>query len=143
MSASMPNAARSQEVGTIDSVRRVPAKAALREQSTVGSSRSGRKDTEFRLGPTLYDVLVDGHGSVKALVLSVNEHKDPTLLKRQISSGTLELRELFKADPTALVVLGEWLIETFGGKRKSKRQMARERLPELLTLMLDVLSEEM
>lgn len=67
---------------------------------------------------------------------------DPSLLRRQILDGTLPLRKLFEADPKALAAFGEFLVEQYGDAKKSKQEIAREKLPELLATIIDALAPE-
>ena len=94
----------------------------------------------FDLGNAIWEVLVKGHGSVKAAAFTMGQ-TDPSLLRRQVLDGTLPLKKLMEADPRALVTFGEFLVEHFGEKSKSKAQLAREKLPELLATILDIVDE--
>lgn len=97
--------------------------------------------SDFSYGAAIWDVLVSGHGSVKATAFTM-DNTDPSQLRRQVLDGTLPLKKLLEADPKALASLGEFLIQHFGDAKKSKRQIARERLPELLALVFDALAVE-
>lgn len=92
-------------------------------------------------GPAIWEVLVRAHGSVKAMAFTMG-NTDPSLLRRQVLDGTLPLKKLLEADPRALAAFGEFLVEHYGHTQKSKQQIAREKLPELLALFLDAVSEE-
>lgn len=128
---------QSQEVRSPDSIRRRPAKAELKKSDAVGS---GPMESEFGLGPTIWDAIVRGHGSVKAAAFTMGK-KDESQLKRQITNGTIRLKEFMQADQDALCEFAEWLLDTFKPARQSKRQQAIARLPELLALMLAVVTE--
>jgi len=110
------------------------AKATLRPRVAV------EIPTEtFPHGEAIWEVLVKGHGSVKATAITMG-NRDRSLLRREVLDGTLTLAQLLSADDRALTLFGEFLIENFGQSRKSKQQIARERLPELLALMFDALA---
>ena len=96
--------------------------------------------SDFTYGESIWEVLVKSHGSVKAAAFTMG-NTDPSLLRRQILDGTLPLKKLFEADPKALAAFGEFLVEQFGDAKKSKQQIARERLPELFALMLEAIQE--
>jgi hypothetical protein len=96
---------------------------------------------DFSHGPAIWDVLVHGHGSVKATAFTMGE-KDESLIRRQVQDGTIRLREFMDADERALCEFAEWVLGTFKPARKSKRQLARERLPELFTLLMEATEEE-
>jgi len=98
-----------------------------------------RTPSDFTLGEAIWEVLVRGHGSVKAAAFTMG-NTDPSLLRRQVLDGTLTLKKLFEADPKALASFGEFLVEHFGHTKKSKREIAREKLPELLALVFDALA---
>ena len=83
---------------------------------------------------------MSGHGSVKATAITMG-NRDRSLLRREVLDGSLTLKQLLEADPRALAALGEFLIDTFGESQKSKAQIARERLPELLATILEAVSE--
>lgn len=81
-----------------------------------------------------------GHGSVKAAAFTMG-NTDPSLLRRQVLDGTLPLKKLLEADPKALVTFGEFLIEHFGAKAKSRHDIAVEKVQELLAAILELRSE--
>jgi hypothetical protein len=120
----------SEEVRPSDALRPKPAKATLQSPT----------HRTFTLGETIWEVLVKGHGSVKAAAFSMGD-TDPSLLRRQILDGTLPLKKLFEADPKALAAFGEFLVEHYGHAKKSKKQIARERLPELFAALLEAIEE--
>lgn len=130
MSSSFANRARSEEVLLSDSPRPSPAKAHLKSPS----------ESDFGLGPMVWEVIVRGHGSVKATASTMG-NTDPSLLRRQIVDGTIQLRRLFEADEAALCEFAEYVLETFKPARKSKKQIAREQLPHLLSLMMTALED--
>lgn len=84
----------------------------------------------------IWEAVVRGHGSVKTTAFTMGD-TDPSLLRRQVTDGTIRLREFFEADENALCEFAEYVLETFQPARKTKKQIARERLPELVALMLD------
>ena len=90
------------------------------------------------LGGMVESALVRVYGSKKAAAIELE--KDRSQLRRQLEMGTLMIRELDR--PEVLAALGEVLVEEFGGARKSKKQIAIQRLPELLALMLDAVTED-
>lgn len=113
-----------------DSVGLKPAKAHLKSPAS-----------DFTYGGAIWGVLVNAHGSVKEAAFAMG-NTDPSLLRRQILDGTLPLKKLFEAEPKALAAFGDFLTEHFGDTQKSKQQIAREKLPELLALILDAVTEE-
>ena len=80
------------------------------------------------MGGYIEAALVKVYGSKKAAAIELQ--KDRSQLRRQLEMGTLMIREL--SDAAVLAALGEILCDEFGAVRKSKKQIARERLPELL-----------
>lgn len=138
MPQTMTGAVRSQEVRTQDSPRPQAAKASLRGSDAV---RESPMMSDFGPGRTIWEVLVKGHGSANATAITMG-NTDPSLLRRQVTEGTIQLRKFFEADEAALCEFAEYVLETFQPARKSKKQIARERLPELLTLMLDAVTED-
>lgn len=135
MPRSLANAARSEEVRSYDSIRPTPARASLRQSDGVGSSRT---ESDFGHGPKIWEAIVRGHGSVNAAAITMG-NTDPTQLKREIDLGTIRLKKFFEADEAALCEFAEYVLNTFKPARKSKRQVAKDRLPELLGLMLAAL----
>lgn len=129
MPASLPNPQRSQEVLLSDAIRPTPAKAHLKSPTS-----------DFRLGEAIWNVLVKAHGSVKEAAYAMGQ-TDPSLLRRQVLDGTVTLKKLLDADPKALAAFGEFLVEQFGDSTKTKAQIAREKLPELLATFMDALSD--
>lgn len=97
--------------------------------------------SDFTLGSVIWEVLVKEHGSVKAAAFTMG-NTDPSFLRRQILDGTLTIKKLFEADPRALAAFGEFLVEQYGHTKKSKREIAREKLPELLALFIDAIGED-
>lgn len=95
-----------------------------------------RPTSDFRFGNAIWEVLVKEHGSVKAAAFTMGD-TDPSLLRRQVLDGTLPIRKLFEAEPRALAGLGQFLVETFGDSKKTKSELARERLPELFAAFLE------
>lgn len=124
----------SEEVRTSDTFRPTPAKATLKSPT----SDSGKT---FELGPAIWEVLVKEHGSVKAAAHTMGD-TDPSLLRRQIVDGTLPLKKLFEADPKALAAFGEFLVEHYGDAKKSRQEIAREKLPELFAAIIDAIVPE-
>lgn len=133
MAASLPQPRRSEEVRTSDQIgpkRRTPAHAGLKGPTS-----------DFQQGQAIWNVLVKGHGSVNAAAITMG-NTDPSLLRRQVLDGTLPIKKLFEADDRALADFGEFLTEHFGKSRKTKGQIAREKLPELLAAFLDIANEK-
>lgn len=130
MSSSVAARRTSEQDRLPDKVGCLPAKANL----------PGPTDRTFALGATIWEVLVKGHGSVKAAAFTMGQ-TDPSLLRRQVLDGTLPLKKLLEADAKALVTFGEFLVEHYGEASKSKAQLAREKLPELLATLLDLVEE--
>lgn len=134
MSANVAVRVTSEEVRTSDGFGRRQAKASLK--SPIQSPTS-----DFTLGPVIWEVLVKEHGSVKATAFAMGD-TDPSLLRRQIIDGTLPLKKLLEADPKALAAFGEFLVEQYGQSRKSKQQIAREKLPELIAALIEAVTPE-
>lgn len=128
MGASVTNPQRSREVRLPDRIGYQPV-----AKSPVQS--------DFGFGPRIWDAVVRGHGSVKATAYTMGQ-KDESLIRRQITDGTIRLREFFEADEAALCEFAEYVLETFKPARKSKKQIAREQIPQLLALMLGALEED-
>ncbi len=137
MSRSLPNPTSSQEVRSYEGIRPKAVKAGLRQSDALGSHRTG---SDFRHGPKIWDALVRGHGSVNATAITMGQ-TDPTQLKREVTLGTIRLKKFFEADEAALCEFAEYVLDTFQPARKSAKQIAKERLPELLGLMLAALEE--
>lgn len=131
MPSTMRQRALSPEVPDWSEVGRRPAKAGLPEKAP--------EKAPFEFGAKLWDVLVHAHGGAKeaAFVMEI----DRSLLRRKTLDGSLTLEELLRAKPEALVAVGECLAETFGEKTKSRAQIARAKIPELLAAILDAVSE--
>lgn len=89
------------------------------------------------LGGLIEAALVRVYGSKKAAAIELG--KDRSHLRRQLALGTLIIREL--DNPLVLAALGQVLMEEYGAQRKTKKQQAMERLPELLGLMLEAVTE--
>lgn len=134
MSRSMSNAVHSREVQGLDRVRRTQAKAHL--DSPAQSNAPTLLD---RLASVKKAALLDALGSGKAAALEIG--CDQSQLNRQLQTGTFDTRQEATAGEAFLAKLGEALLEEFGAARKSKKQIARERLPELLAVMLDGLED--
>lgn len=130
MAASIPQRRQSEEVRTSDRIGLRPAKAHLKSPTS-----------DFTQGNAIWDVLVKAHGSVNAAAITMG-NTDPSLLRRQVLDGTLPIKKLFEADPKALAAFGEFLVEQFGDSRKSKAQIAREKIPALLAAFLEAVSDE-
>ncbi len=100
-------------------------------QSHPETSRSG-------LGACADAALELVHGSKKAAAIALQI--DRSQLRRQLEIGTLMLREL--DDPDVLAALGEMLLEQYGPARKTKKQLARERLPDMIASLLDLMEDD-
>lgn len=131
MAATVTNAVQSKEVRFPDKVGRSPAKAHLK----------GPSASDFGHGQRIWEAIVRGHGSVKAAAFTMGQ-RDESQIRRQVMDGTIRLREFFEADENALCEFAEYVLATFQPARKSKRQIARERLPELVQLVLEATNEE-
>lgn len=127
MQSTLANLPLSPKVPEFDRGGLKPAKATL-----------PTKD-EFEHGDAIWEVLVKEHDSVKAMAYQMGPI-DRSLLRRRIQDGSLTIKELFKADPKALAAFGDFLKEHYGETKKSKQEIARERLPELLATFLDAFS---
>jgi hypothetical protein len=125
--SSLPQRRSSPEVPDWTTVGRKPAKAGLPEKPA------------FEFGAKLWDVLVHGHGGAKEAAYTMGI--DRSLLRRKTIDGSLTLEELLQSKPEALVAVGEFFCETFGEKTKSRAQIARAKIPELLAAILDAVSE--
>lgn len=136
MATHLTNAVQRKEVQTLDSVRRTPAKAQLESPSESTPIQDCLLD---RLGRTVESALTDAHGSQKAAAIEIDV--DQSQLKRQLRLGTFDLRQHAAAGELFLAKLGEALLEEFGTARKSKAEIARDRLPELFATILDAISE--
>lgn len=130
MGGSLARQVVSEPVRSSESSRHRMAKAEL-DRPAVGP---------FVHGAAIWDALVRGHGSVKAAGITMGD-TDPSQLKRQICEGTIRLKDLFQADDKALALFGEFLVEQFGESKKSKAQIAREKLPEMLATIIEALAE--
>lgn len=115
----------------------MPDKIGRRSQAKASFSPT----SDFPFGPVIWEVLVKEHGSVKAAAFTMGD-TDPSLLRRQILDGTLPIKKLFEADPRALAAFGDFLVEQFGDSKKTKQELAREKLPELLAAFMDALTPE-
>src|SRR5688572_12404521 len=131
MPSTLANARQSHLVPELDKVG--PRRAAAAGMHPMNGST-------FALGEVIWEVLVKGHGSVKETAYQMGD-TDRSLLRRRVLDGTLELRDLFTADPKALAAFGEFLIDQYGDSKKTKQQIAREKLPELLAAFVDAFSE--
>lgn len=131
MSRSIQNAVHSREVQTLNGVRLSPAKAQLDSPPESTPVEGGLL---HRLASIKESALLAAHGSQKAASIEIG--CDQSQLKRQMRIGTFDTRQEAAAGETYLATLGAMLVEEFGAARKSKKQIARERLPELLDIML-------
>lgn len=113
------------------------AKAGLRPRTPEPEPEA----VSFTYGESIWEVLVKGHGSVKATAITMG-NRDRSLLRREVLDGSLTLAQLMQADPKALAAFGEFLMDTFGDSKKCKAQIARERLPEMFALILDAITEQ-
>lgn len=130
MPSTVANAVQSREVRLPDRVGRTAKVEHV----------SSPKESDFGLGPMIWDAIVRGHGSVKAAAFTMG-NTDPSLLRRQVVDGTIQLRKFFEADEAALCEFAEYVLETFKPARKSKKQIAREQIPQLLALMMTALED--
>jgi len=137
MAHSMAQRSRSEEVQSLGPVRRTPAKAGLESPAESSPVHDDRMD---RLGRTVKAALVAVHGSGQAAAITIA--MDQSQMNRQLRIGTFDLRTAAAAGDTFLAKLGEFLKDEFGTAHKTKRQLALERLPELLALMLAAVEEE-
>lgn len=121
----------------MDRVRRTPVKAHL--PSPTASTRIDG-DRLARIGRAAKSALVSAHGSGQAAAIEMGI--DQSQVNRQLQMGTFDFRELAAAGDVAILMFGQNLVEEFSGRAKTKRQIALERLPELLALMLAGLEGE-
>lgn len=135
MAATLPNAVQPKEVQALDRVRLSPAKASY--DSPTPSIRSTVLD---RLATAKKAALVAVHGSGKAAAIEIG--CDQSQMNRQLTIGTFDMRQEATAGEAYLAELGERLVEEFGTAKKSKKQIARERIPELLGLLLEATEDE-
>lgn len=118
----------SREVRRVDHVgpdKLNPAKADLLSP-TESDARTKKVDEVCWL---TWLAMVDGHGSVKAFGLALDD-TDGSQLRRQVTRGTITLEELAGADDAALAELGARLTDRFGASRKSPQQKAAEAVSE-------------
>lgn len=132
----MPNRQPSKEGQSLDDVRLSPAKANLDSRTESNSVQDGPLD---RLGRTIKAALVQTHGSGQAAAITLDI--DQSDLTRRIKIGTLDQRALAAGGEAFLATFGEMLVEEFGAARQSKKQIALQRLPELLQLMIEAVKE--
>jgi len=97
-------------------------------------------ESDFGHGPQIWDAIVRGHGSVKAAAFTMGQ-KDASQIRRQVTTGTIPLREFMEADETALCEFADYVLETFQPARKSKQQIALETLPEMMRVIIEALTE--
>lgn len=137
-------ATRSEEVQSLGPVRRTQAHAGLKHPSPSSDSPSAsspvQDDLIDRLGRTVKAALVAVHGSGQAAAITIA--MDQSQMNRQLRIGTFDLRTSAAAGETFLAKLGEFLKEEFGTAHKTKKQLALERLPELLALMLAAVEDD-
>jgi hypothetical protein len=138
MPQTVAKAAQSEPVLMPEKAGPANMKAVLPNPMQGPTSDSSHKP--YTHGPAIWDLLVAAHGSVKATAFTMS-NTDPSLLRRQILDGTLPLKKLLEADPRALAAFGAYLVEQFNGATKSKREIALERIPELLAAFLDAVSD--
>lgn len=119
----------------------VPVRSSDADRHRMAKAHLDRPTSDFSYGAAIWDVLWKGHGSVKAAGITMG-NTDPSQLKRQICDGTIRLKDLFGADDKALALLGQFLLDNFGDATKSKAQVAREKIPELLAAILDLVDGE-
>jgi hypothetical protein len=133
MSASLPNAARSQEVPTLDGVRRTPAKATLQSPPQSSPVHDGLLE---RLAGTVESALIAAHGSQKAAAIEIQI--DQSQMRRQLRMGTFDERQMAAAGPAFLAKLGAALVEEFGVALKSPRQQAIEKVAAMQKQLADL-----
>lgn len=146
MPTTLPNGARTKEVQRLDQPRPKAAHAHLKSPSESTAdlkSPSGSKSFDDlrlqRLGKAVKRACVLAHGSGMAWAIEVGV--DQSQLNRQCERGTLDLRGMASAGETALAQLGRELQQEFGGAMKSKKQIAREVLPQMMQTILDLTDE--
>lgn len=124
------------------SVQRAHASDPVRLPDKIGYQRVKPSPTsDFTYGEAIWEVIVKSHGSVKSAAFTMG-NTDPSLLRRQILDGTLPLKKLFEADPKALATFGEFLQQHFGDAKKTRQEIAREKLPELFAAILDAIDPQ-
>jgi hypothetical protein len=135
MSHRLQNAAQSQEVSPLDRGGRRMLKAAA---PSPAESHTVPDAPIAGFGGCVEAVLVRVFGSKKAAAIELQT--DRSQLRRQCERGTLMLREIDR--PDILAELGYELVAQYGGARKSRKQVAIERIPELIALMIGALEED-
>lgn len=133
----MANAVQTKEVQALDRVRLRPAMAHL--DSPTESKSSTLLD---RLASVKKAALLAAHGSGKAAAIEIG--CDQSQMNRQLQMGTFDTRQEATAGAVYLAMLGELLLEEFGAARKSKKQIARERIREVIASLslLDLMEDE-
>jgi len=151
MAHSITQRVRSEEVQSLGPARRTAAHAGLKNPtasvdgpgaSLVSPTPSSQVQGDLidRLGRTVKAALIAVHGSGQAAAITIA--MDQSQMNRQLRIGTFDLRTSAAAGETFLAKLGEFLKEEFGTAHKTKKQLALERLPELLALMLAAVEED-
>lgn len=147
MPASMPNRSGSREIQSLDgikgrAVRVTDPRPRQSSPSAQGPAESNRVDEVRlqRLGRVMKAALVTAHGSGQAAAIEIGV--DQSQLNRQLSIGTFDGRGMSAAGDTFLALLGRALSEEFGPSQKSKRQLARELIPQFCQTLLDLTEEE-
>jgi hypothetical protein len=135
MPRTLANAVQPKEVQSLDGIRLRPATAHL--DSPTQSNAPTLLD---RLAAVKKSALMHAHGSGKVAALEVG--CDQSQLNRQLAMGTFDTRQEAAAGAAYLAALGAALLDEFGAARKSKKQVALERIPELVALMLAAATED-
>lgn len=135
MAATVANALQSKEVKSLDDVRLRPAKATIErpvKSTPVQDDRLGR------LSSTVESALLAAHGKKAVAALEIGI--DQSQMNRQIRIGTFDLRQMSAAGDEFLAAFGEALVDQFGAKKKDRRKVARDLIPQLMGALL-VLTE--
>lgn len=140
MSRTLQNAVQTKEVRSLGTVRLSPVKAQLDSRTESNPTNGVENSDLIRLGSIVESALLAAHvkKGVAADVIGI----DQTQMMRQIKLGTFDLRQCSAAGEAFLAAFGLGLVEAYGAARKSKKQIALDRLPELLALMLAAVQED-
>lgn len=122
-SPSMAPSVCATRVKKLDAVCTAPVQATLDGQPLSTGGLTGTVSEVVRRVVTQ---------KVAAIELDKNEGQ----LSRELRSGRLELRELDRLGPAFFAALGGALVDQFGASRKTRQQIARERIPELIDVIL-------
>lgn len=125
MPSTMPNAAMTTPDRTLVTPRPKPVKASLPDNQT-----------QRRLSSVVIDATRDTYGKQGAAAAELG--KDEGNFSRDIRAGRTTLRDLADLGTEFLAQLGASLTQEFGAAGKSKAELARERLPEIIRELLEL-----